>query len=493
MSARLGLILFASLLYGQAVEGLLSNSVTHAPIPSITVTLAGPATYTAISDATGAFRFASVQTGDYTLRIEARGFQQPRETRKLLHVSDATTRIAIELEPLARLQGRVLFADGRPAPRSVVWLVFYPEGGMFAHGAGDDGRFIFDVPSGTYVLRARAAAGEKSADAEVWAPTYFPNAAGRGQAEPIRLRPGADLSGYEIRLRSVPAIRVTGVVRDEAGDPVAGAAIQLMEADARVGPEKEIRSGEDGTFEFSAVWPGGWTLQASSRQGDVTLKGFASATVTRRDIDRLDIRLARPFTLRGLVDRREPRDEKGERKVTGVVLIPVEPQQAVNAFHQQDGSIAFANVYPGRYYIQPVGVVPGYYLESVRLGDREVLGQTVELFEGSPPLRVTYQADAPRVRGTVKDGEGCTAVLVPQEDVFLNEQFIRSAQAGAGGRFEIGGLRPGDYYAFAFDRVDWASLQTPAFVHGLSSRAEKVHVEKGESAAISLKVTHWPE
>ena len=99
-----------------------------------------------------------------------------------------------------------------------------------------------------------------------------------------------------------------------------------------------------------------------------------------------------------------------------------------------------------------------------------------------------------RELGLAKHGRGGTSIYVlPQDEAFLNQQFIRSGRCDGNGRFEIDSLRPGSYYAFAFDRVDGAALSDPAFVRGLAPLAETFQVKQGETASVRLKVTPWPE
>ena len=180
--------------------------------------------------------------------------------------------------------------------------------------------------------------------------------------------------------------------------------------------------------------------------------------------------------------------------MSGVSLQPVGGQgKAELAFHEQDGSVHFKKVQPGNYVIFPLGFMPGYYLESVKMGDRDVFGKPVDLSDGSVPFRVVYKPNAGRVRGTVEKGWGRTVVLLPQDESMLNGQFIRTAKCDAQGRYEVGSLKPGEYYAFAFDRVDHDALTDVAFVRNLRLSAVAVHVEAGKSTDLEMKVTVWPE
>lgn len=497
MCFKAALLLIApASLYAQSIEGTVVNSVTRAPVASLTITFSGPATYTAVSDAVGAFSVPSVQPGEYTPKIQTNSFFVPELQLKPFRVGDGPVKLSYEMAPLGRLEGRVFYPDGRPAARAPLWVLIYPRGGAITHTTGEDGRFrIEGLNAGSYLLRAEAPRSVPAAKGEAWAPTFFPNATERAAAEPIRVRPGADLGGFDIRLRSVPIFRIRGVVRDNHGKPAPRAAVRLATVERSIGPEQEVRSGDDGSFEFPGVRSGEWLLYADSRDNSEELKGVARATVDRADAEGIAIRLRSSFPVTGFVDRDEPRDAQGERKLTAVYLVPAGPQYELGAstFHKQDGNFLIPRVYPGQYYIEPLGVVPGYYLESVKLGDRDVFGQPVEIQDGSERIRITYRANAPRVRGTVENGEGAIVALIPQDERMVSDQFIRTATAGRGGRFEIGSLRPGHYYAFAFDRVNRESLRDPIFVRGVAARAERVHVEKGEVGNVDLKVMPWPE
>jgi hypothetical protein len=380
----------------------------------------------------------------------------------------------------AHLQGRVLFPDGTPAAGAQVLLLIQPNVGASILKTDEQGRFEEKrMIRGRFVIVAMPPASAKTNPGEAWAPTFFPNALERSGAQVLQLKVGADLSGYDIRLRSVPVYRLHGVVRDDLGKPVK-AGIEMVASDGPRAVEKSIDSAEDGSFAIDGVRPGEWRLMARLKRGDVTLKAVETVVVKRSDLDRVTIRLNHPFDLSitsGVFLKGEP---------------PIETLSAAS-FRDRDGNFTLKNIYPGRYQIVPVGMRPGTYVESVKLGEREVFGQAVELVEGSQPIRVTYQTGAPAAHVHVDRGASSKVVFVPTDEALRNEQFLRDAAADKEGRCDVVNLRPGDYYAFAFDRFDNFSLQDPEFVRTLLPAAVKVHVEKGETAAVDLKVTKWPE
>ena len=286
-----------------------------------------------------------------------------------------------------------------------------------------------------------------------------------------------------------------GVVFDPDDRPAPRVTVKLVAADLFHNAEAQVISGDDGTFEFAAVRPGAWQLVAELPRGRTKWRSVGDLTVARRDVEDLKIRLSAPFAVQGFVDRDEPRDGKGERKLTAVYLVPAGgwSEAQVGGFHKQDGTFRLDGVLPGRYTVKPAGVVPDHYVDSIKLGEQEVLGREVELTAASPPIRVTYKPNAARVRGTVEKCEGATVVLIPQDEAFIDDQFIRHSQCDATGKFEVGGLRPGDYYAYAFDRIDGWALNDAVFMRGLAARAARVHLGPGELASLELKVTPWPE
>jgi hypothetical protein len=108
--------------------------------------------------------------------------------------------------------------------------------------ADPGGHFLAeDVVAGSYSLRATGAAWNPKAEGEIWAPTYFPSTIDREAAEPFPFTNGLTVA-REVRLCSVPARRVCGVVRDETGEMSAGVSVLLE--------NKTAVTAADGIFEF---------------------------------------------------------------------------------------------------------------------------------------------------------------------------------------------------------------------------------------------------
>ena len=95
----------------------------------------------------------------------------------------------------------------------------------------ENGEFVFkDLAPGSYTVAAKPAAKIRIQDGVRlgMVAMYYPSATEPAQATRIPVRTGQDVSGIEIRLKSVPVHRVAGVVLNEAGKPAAHATVKLM-------------------------------------------------------------------------------------------------------------------------------------------------------------------------------------------------------------------------------------------------------------------------
>jgi hypothetical protein len=281
-------------------------------------------------------------------------------------------------------------------------------------------------------------------------------------------------------LPSQAAFAVRGRVVDPAGDPVPQATVKLKSADTHYlfeggAPDAQRLSDREGRFEFSAITAGHWHLWAEAG----TLMGFVPLVVAESDRDDMSIPLAKPFTLEVTAGRIGP----------PVHLLPVDGplEQEVHSGSPKNGKIVVERVYPGRYRFYQ-STPKGEYLDSILLGERDVLGQEVELADGGPPIRMVYRQGGGKVRGTVADGGGSTVVLVPERSSPDYWQRVKSDEQG---RFEVADLRPGNYFAIAVRKA--GALQDSAFPALVEEQGQLLHVGAAETATVELRLTAWPK
>ncbi len=523
-----GVVLFLgalpALVSAAVVEGTVTDALSKAPIPNATVRLYGErdTVVSTKSDSLGQFRLEDVREGRYRPVIFHDEYALPpphHPSRRTLLVANGgpPTPLNVELLPHAQLSGRVLSPSRQPIPGVPVgmrrpwdkqWTQTThadPEG-LFRFPRLDPGPWILaaiphfrvEAPASIKVPKPIDPPPQGDDDQPTgWTTTFFPNVTDSAGAARIVLQPGARLDAYDLTLRAAPLRRVSGIVLDEDGKPAPNAAVRLVDQASQGANQISATAGADGRFEFLSAHDGDWRLFAQTQQVTPARRGFAEIHVSRRDLSGISVRLSSPFQVTGKVERDQPRDAEGNRSVTAVYLLPMESAAEVPgmSFHQQDGSFVLKSIYPGRYSVLPAGYVPGYYVASIQYGDRDVTSHPIEIRYPPLPLKIVYSAGAARVSGTVERAPNATVVLIPRDEALRDgDQHVRTANCDAQGRFHLDSLRPGAYYAFAFQQIsDTAQLEDIEFVRKLAPSATNLNLKHGESASIELRLQPWPE
>ncbi|MBV9401659.1 MAG: carboxypeptidase regulatory-like domain-containing protein [Bryobacterales bacterium] len=492
-----------SLLAQDVIEGTVVNSVTGTGLSGVIVTLAGRANrYDTSTSETGQFHLGSVQPGTYYATFQKTGYF-PLNSNGIQAVEfgpgkDAQS-LRIELAPAATLRGSVFDPDGKPVANAQVEA--RPDTGKVAI-TREDGSFQLDgLAPGAYTLVAwpperKPAIGIDGTRTKL-AATYYPSGIEASEAVKVSIRGGDNLSGFDFRLQNVQVYRVRGIALDESGRPAARIHVYLTRKQAQsrmtvfFAPgagfhvsspasneqEASVTSDDKGNFEFPAVRPGDWALVAESGQNRY---GLTDISVGRRDVDDLRVELASMLNLNATADWGEV--PKENRRVAAMIV-------GEDALHKiyfasgEAGTLVFQEMRAGRYRIF-AGSTGAAYVSSVMLGSMDVTGQVVDLSMVSPPLQIVLKPNAGFIRGTVREANGATVMIVPQTfDASGGAEMIRLAKCAADGAFEIGGLPPGSYYAVA-------TMAAPESVplESVVSSATSVRVEEGSTATLELRL-----
>ncbi len=551
--AGLRRLLFAGFMVGSlhagSIEGRVTNAVTGEPVVDATVRfLSHGHPLTTATDSNGAYQLTDLADGDYQGQFSKDGFSEALagslesivNGAGVAHVAGNTAaHVDAQLRPWGGLRGRVVDEEGKPAAGVHVEISRGVDNDAMTDA---DGAFAFqEVEPASYTVVAKPAPVTKMRDGERVGsvPVYYPSATELVDAVSIPVKWGADVAGIEIKLKDVPVHRVSGMVVDSDGKPLAHVAVRLLGrpgprqylapgpnvgrsdptplrpppglppsqllswmmqtmgsagSAAGPGPEPEIakvESGEDGSFAFDAVTAGEWRVSALTDEfGWKPTKGVVSTAVGDKDVEGLEIRLSAPIFIDVSVDWG---DDKAHSPETMVNLSAMEGPSPM-LFDPSGPPPTVWPVLPGRYRVAGVQTrEPGYYVSSVTLGGVEVLGQVVDLEPGAGPFRVTFKHDAGSVRGKAEKGEGATAFLVSREAGDLVR--VRKATCGADGAFEFRSVPPGDYYAVVFDRApaDRFGNALPAadLPESIVPMASSVRVEAGSEANVEVRVNSW--
>src|SRR3954468_23833867 len=274
------------------IGGRVVDSTTQAPVASAQVMLIpdGPRTGgipnpppMTLTDRDGRYSFTSVAPGRYRLNVAKTGFTMANDSQRAAVVAvtagEHRTDVVLQMQRGAVIAGRITDDAGQPVTDARVMGLRRPPGrrGDVLLPAGstqvnDLGEFRLVVPPGEYFVQASTAqfgfANATSTRSTTVVPTYFPGTADQLAAQSIIVDSGQTYSDVVIRLIEAPAFHVSGIVRNEAGRPVANALVRLTAegASARMpyvgGPNLQARTDAAGRYWINSVTAGTYTLTA---------------------------------------------------------------------------------------------------------------------------------------------------------------------------------------------------------------------------------------
>jgi protocatechuate 3,4-dioxygenase beta subunit len=251
-----------------------------------------------LTDQDGRFVVNGLAPGEYRVDVQKTGFASlvdptTRASTYTIAAGQALDNISIVLQKGAVITGKVLDQKGEPVTDAHVMALrrITPPGASAAaprliptpmQGSqltNDLGEYrVTGLTPGEYFIAASprgmgfggpgvASTTGNGGGTLTATTTYYPGTADQAGAQAIAVAAGAEVSNIVFILQSVPAYRVSGIVVDENGAPVAHAMVMLMH-DPRnammfMGPGGNAQTGDDGRFSIGDVTPGAYRLNAS--------------------------------------------------------------------------------------------------------------------------------------------------------------------------------------------------------------------------------------
>jgi len=166
-----------------------------------------------------------------------------------------------------------------------------------------------------------------------------------------------------------------------------------------------------------------------------------------------------------------------------------------------DGNFEWADVPPGRYYVQMVansGPNEDWFVKSVATGGRDVNDAGISVNGGVTVMDLVVSGNGSVVDGVVTDSTGqpvsnAVVVAVPEARWRGREDRYGQAVSDQRGGFSLHGVRPGDYTLFAWESVESDAYLDPDFLKAYEGQGTPLRVNESERKSVQLTALHLQE
>ena len=509
------------------VTGTVLDAVTGEPIRKALVQLNSVRRRTAFTDTSGRFQFEGVSAGAVSLTAQKPGYFAEQEVSRMgtppIDVGPDTAPAVVKLFPEAVIHGRVTTSDGTLLEHVTITLTHanIRDGQRRWDNQGstntdEDGHYRFAnlrpgtyyIGTGPYTLQSENLLQIDDAPTTGYRGVYYPGAADRASASPIQLSAGQQ-SEANFSLNEVPVYRVSGIVTGYV--PNQGVGLQVLDQSGVPLPVGVECSPENGRFDVRGLPAGSYVLKAFSQLApNENARAELPFTLTQ-DLHNLHLGLSPGITIPVVVTTdSQPsvgRTSRSQSFLAGPLvsmrLIASGPR-ATDAFATVEGqpgqqTLIFRNIDPGRYSarIDPNGP---WYVASAEYGQTNLLTDDLVITAGAPAqeLRITVRNDSAEIAGTVQIPDvtptSVTVIAIPQGAAkasprMMNLMFSQHRPSDPF-EFNLGMLAPGDYFVFAFDRIDNVEYSNPEVLQNYSSRAAHVTLSANQHVKVTLELIH---
>ncbi len=398
------------------------------------------------TDKDGAFTFADLTPGRYTIYVE-----QPNFLTGYVDAAPGED-VVIRLRRAAVVSGHVASPDGETIVKALVEVMkkSYMYGEVSLHPVGfarTDNRGMYQVSGlapGRYYARASI---------DGYDTILYPAATGLADAQRIDVMAGDEKDGIDFRLRRAPRFALQGRLLDAAArGPAQAKFLRAYSADLVAGAwvDGVIHEGQ---FRVEGMKPGRYFLNFSWVGPTNNVTQSAVFPFEMGSADESDV------VLRGARVSVAGRVNTGGRKLASQLIVSLQPTAAaVRA--QVGGTGASANVAPDGTF-RMLGVEIGEYHVRVHSGATASFFVNEQSFivDGRAPitgieLKLDFSAGSvfgKAINATGKPIPGATVVLQPTEqERSANNLYLHVYGAAATGVYLISGVVPGEYLLFSW-------------------------------------------
>lgn len=492
----------------------------------------------------GAFRFTDLKPGKYRLLAAhpegtyypaEYGQRNPRGPGYDFGIDSASSmKVRIEMAPMASVSGHVTGADGKPAAHIHVLAaeIAYQNGVRVLNqmqGVETDERGnyrLFWLPPGKYYIgafpegiRRRQVAvpfgppaaiesvtqffskplinyrsgSDDEVIREVYDIVYSPGQTNPDAANVIDLRLGSNINGVDISLAPgrKRAVRIRGIVMDSNGQPAKNASVQAVpQVTGPVTVSPTATTDSNGAFEVDGVTQGKYLLTTSFTINNARQTAVQNLTVEATDIANVNLVAMAGLRLSGHITI-DGADTDAYRVLLSSENIVIPSYSSGNV----PGSVFFIpGIMPGSYRINVAPITgkeePALFVKSIRFDGVESANGVLQIGNSSSgQLDISLGRYGAIAEGRVLDNQrqppaNVMIVLVPADS--QRPDLFKTATTDLAGHFQIQGVAPGSYLAFAWPWLPNGIWRYPEFYRTVEARGTRITISEGSSNNMDL-------
>jgi protocatechuate 3,4-dioxygenase beta subunit len=492
------------------------------------------------------YNLTAQRTGFVTARYGARSATSPPVPLSL-DAGQVMKGVSLIMVPQGVITGRITDPNGDPiqGARAVLLRRGYQRGvrqlvpgntastndqGDFRIANLQPGRYYVMVQSNPTSILTSGGAAPKNAPIA----TYYPNATDALGAAPLDIAAGQELRGIDVRMREGRVFTVRGKAVGINGGPVAGAniiaapkgssdALQILSLlTVSIGGQNQTKP--DGSFELRGLTPGAYTLSSIATGGNIRTTGRTEINVVDADLADVVFSITPGPSVTGTI-RLDGGDIKSLLPATdpnataqslalsasaanaGIAVSGARLAVALGDLNplpiggtqpgivKDDGTFVIENVAPAKYQLNVAALPQGMYVKSAKLSGADVTLSPVDLTAGAGGnLDIVISNKAADITGAVRSDKNDSMIGVtvslwtrdPEPGTAANG--VRTVTTDQTGAFQFKGLRPGTYYAAAWEDIDTGLAQARDFLSQLTSEATKLELAEGAHSAAEVKL-----
>jgi len=482
---------------------------------------------TATTDASGHFSIEKIPAGRYGLRVDRANYldtqygqDQPDKPGAILSLapSQKITDLLFRLHRTAVIAGRVLDKDGDPVRGASVFALartivrgkirFEPSE---SENTDDIGAYrIFDLAPGRYTILANPP--QKSPWLEpveqfAYLPTYYPGTTDSARASALEVKSGDEITGIDFVLAPKPPARtyqIRGHILNSLTEyPDVNLIVMLTprrnrDVEPSAEPQRANLDRKTGDFEIKDVVPGEYVVAAMSFGTGDNHTAVQSVDVITNDVDGVSLVLTRGIDILVRVT------SEGKAAASANVTVGLNPSmddassdfvEVRRSVARPDGSFVLKEVGDGSYTLNVYSDCVECYLKSAGANGVDLLERGVQVSSGEAPspVALVYSSNSGTLTGAVTNKDdlpapGALVVLVPDSSSHQKPDQYKGSTTDQYGHFEIRGVPPGHYKAFAWEKADEESYGDPDLLRRFESMAESFDIAGNEQKSVLLKM-----